>query len=71
MGMRTIPDKPKRGGAIPTRFTDEEIIGIDRTRNALGKMSRSAFIRFATNIIGAQVESGTITIPTPEPVPAK
>ena len=70
--MKTTLAKPKRGGAIPTRFTEEELRGIDRTRTALGKMTRSAFIRFATNIIGAQVESGSISIPAAqEPAPAK
>ena len=61
--MQAILEKPKRGGAIPTRFTEEELRGIDRTRTALGKMTRSAFIRFATNIIGAQVQSGSLAIP--------
>ncbi len=63
MAMRTMQDRPKRGAAIPTRFTSDELIGIDKTRNILGRMSRSTFIRFATNLVGAQVETGTIKLP--------
>lgn len=60
--MQTIQHKPKRGAAIPTRFTTDELEGIDKTRLQLGRMSRSTFIRFATNLVGAQVETGIIKL---------
>ncbi|MBR3583178.1 MAG: hypothetical protein IKO01_07035 [Kiritimatiellae bacterium] len=61
--MQATPFKPKRGSAIPTRFTQNEIASIDKAREALGRLSRSTFIRFATNIVVTQAESGVIKLP--------
>ena len=61
--MHTTQDKQKRGAAIPTRFTVSELEGIDKTRSLLGRMSRSTFIRFATNLVGAQVSTGILKLP--------
>ena len=61
--MQARVTRPKRGAAIPTRFTPDEIDSIDRAREALGRLSRSTFIRFATNIVVNQAETGHIKFP--------